>query len=124
MNNNNRRFLKTQTEELVLKAETFHWVKDLSPSLSSQEKYKDNRWNGSGHMTKKLSYTNLSLMQCSATLLLLITFFVSIRLYKYDAYRDVLIAKKVENEREKENDDFDQIPLNESGQELLPNKNL
>ena len=86
--------------ELILDKNTLEWVKNLSQTLSSLEKHKDGSWNGSGHATKKLSYLNTTLIQITAVLIFMITFFIAIRLYVYDQWKNVKKPKSKE-------DDFD-----------------
>jgi hypothetical protein len=85
-----------------MNAQTLSWVKDLSKSLSSLEKYSGSSWSGAGHPSKAINYRNLTIMQCTAVIVLLITLFVSIRLYKYDAYKDVLKLKQIRKIEKKE----------------------
>ena len=80
-------------------------MKDLSPTLSTLPKYSENSWNGSGHSSAKLSYLNLTLIQVTAVLIFMITFFIAIRLYVYDQWKNV----QKPNEKQKE-EDFDNIP--------------
>ena len=71
----------------------------MSPSLTTVPRYSHETWSGTGHSNLPLSDLVKNIVQCSSVLVLLVTVFVAIRLYKFGAYQDVQYRQSAEKRK-------------------------